>query len=84
MRAIYCQALKIFKSCKLVNEDVRSKYAAYSDCIICDNWQCYQAFRKWYDDNFYNVGTERMQIDKDILYKNNRVKYLFIEKEEMN
>ena len=52
--------------------------------IICDNWQCYQAFRKWYDDNFYNVGTERMHIDKDILYKNNRVKYLFIEKEEMN
>ena len=55
------------------NEEVRSKYAAYSDCIICDSWQCYQVFRKWYDDNFYNVGTERMHIDKDILYKNNRV-----------
>ena len=55
------------------NENIREKYKAYSDCLICDEWQCYQNFRRWYDKEFYNVGTERMHIDKDILYKNNRV-----------
>ena len=58
---------------RVYNEEKRSKYETYSDCIICDEWQNYQIFREWYDKEFYQVGTERMHIDKDILYKNNRV-----------
>lgn len=58
---------------RVYNEEKRSKYETYSDCIICDEWQNYQSFRGWYDKEFYQVGTERMHIDKDILYKNNRV-----------
>ena len=54
------------------SEDMRHKYPAYEHCIVCDEWHNYQNFREWYDSNFYQVGTERMHIDKDILYKNNK------------
>lgn len=55
------------------NETYRDKYSAYKGCLICDEWQCYQTFREWYDSEFYTVGTERTHIDKDILYKNNKI-----------
>lgn len=48
-------------------------YKAYSDCIVCDEWHNYQNFAEWYDSNIYQVGTERMHLDKDILVKNNRL-----------
>lgn len=54
-------------------EDIREKYPSYENCIMCDEWHNYQKFREWYDSNFYQVGTERMHIDKDILFKHNRV-----------
>ncbi len=55
------------------NEQRRDKSPSYEKCFICDEWMDYQKFRAWYDDNFYQVGTERMHIDKDILYKNNKI-----------
>lgn len=54
-------------------ESNRSMFPAYKNCLVCDEWHNYQNFRKWYDENFYQVGTERMHIDKDILYKNNKI-----------
>ena len=57
---------------RVYNEEKRSKYETYSDCIICDEWQNYQIFREWYDKEFYQVGTERMHLDKDILVKGNK------------
>ncbi len=54
-------------------EESRERFPAYGNCLVCDEWHNYQNFRKWYDENYYEVGTERMHIDKDILYKNNRV-----------
>lgn len=54
-------------------EENRSMFPSYENCLVCDEWHNYQNFRKWYDLNYYEVGTERMHIDKDILYKNNKV-----------
>lgn len=53
-------------------EKNREKYPAYEKCFMCEDWMNYQKFREWFDANFYQVGTERMHIDKDILYKNNK------------
>lgn len=33
----------------------------------------YQIFLQWYEENFYQVGTERMHIDKDIFIPGNRL-----------
>ncbi len=45
----------------------------YADCEVCKEWHNYQNFAEWYDDNIYQVGTERMHLDKDILFENNRL-----------
>ena len=54
-------------------EESRDRFPSYEHCLVCDEWHNYQNFRKWYDENYYEVGNERMHVDKDILYKNNRI-----------
>ena len=49
------------------------KHLNYVDCEVCDEWKYYSNFKKWYDENFYNVGDEVMHLDKDILFKNNKI-----------
>lgn len=45
----------------------------YRDCIVCEEWLYYPNFKKWYDDNYYEVEGQRMELDKDILYKDNKI-----------
>ena len=54
------------------SEEFRSKHLTYIDCYVSDEWHCFQNFASWYYPNHYQVGTERMHLDKDILYKNNK------------
>ena len=51
-------------------KDVHSAY--YDKCIVCEEWHNFQNFAEWYTQNFYQVGTERMHLDKDILVKGNK------------
>lgn len=51
----------------------RSRFPAYADCVVCDEWLCYQNFAEWWNKNMYRVGTERMHLDKDIKYKDNKI-----------
>lgn len=53
------------------NEKIRHKFRTYQNCVVCDEWHDYQKFAAWYDENYYQTGTERMCLDKDIMYKNN-------------
>lgn len=46
---------------------------SYKDCIVCDEWLNYQNFAQWYEENYYEINNERMCLDKDILYKNNKI-----------
>ena len=45
----------------------------YQDCEVCEEWLNYCNFRKWYDEHFYQIENEQMDLDKDILYKGNKV-----------
>ena len=49
------------------------KMVYYKDCSVCDEWLCYANFEKWYDDNYYEVNNEEMNLDKDILVKGNKI-----------
>lgn len=50
------------------------KHEAYYDiCMVCEKWHNYQNFAEWYTNNYYQVGTERMHLDKDILYPGNKL-----------
>lgn len=48
-------------------------YKNYSDCEVCEEWFNFQNFVNWYNVNFYQVPGECVQLDKDILYKGNRI-----------
>lgn len=47
--------------------------AYYGISTVCEEWLNFQVFAEWYGDNVYQVGTERMHLDKDILVKGNKV-----------
>lgn len=51
----------------------RSYYNSYKEITVCDEWLCYANFKKWFDKNYYKVKNERMEIDKDIILKNNKI-----------
>lgn len=56
--------------------DKKSKsYPSYGakGVTVCEEWHCYKNFKDWYDMNVYTVEDERMEIDKDILNKDNKI-----------
>lgn len=44
----------------------------YKSVSINKDWYNYQNFAKWADENYYEIPNHQMQIDKDILFKNNK------------
>ena len=46
---------------------------SYKDCYVCDEWHNYQNFAYWYNNEYYHCNDERMEIDKDILCKRNKL-----------
>lgn len=55
------------------NQNYLTKRPTYKGCSVDEEWHNYQNFAKWYDDNYYEVGNERMHLDKDILHKGNKI-----------
>ena len=49
------------------------KHPTYIECTVCKEWHNFQVFALWYEENFYEIGNEVMQLDKDILVKGNKV-----------
>lgn len=45
----------------------------YIGCEACDEWHNFQNFAKWYEENYYEIEGERMNLDKDILVKHNKI-----------
>lgn len=50
-----------------------NKNKTYKNAIVCDEWHNFQNFAKWYEENFYEIENKRMDLDKDILVKNNKI-----------
>jgi len=48
-------------------------HRTYSDVIICEEWYNYQNFADWAKKNYYKVQDLRMELDKDILIKGNKI-----------
>lgn len=52
----------------------REQYPAYIDNTeVCKEWLNFQIFSEWFNQNKYDVGNERLHLDKDIQYKGNRI-----------
>ena len=50
-----------------------NKYPTYKDVFVCDEWHNFQNFAQWWEKNVYNCNNERMELDKDILIKGNKI-----------
>ena len=46
------------------DKDPRNK--AYNDCEVCEEWKNFQNFAQWYEDNYYTVPGQEMNVDKDL------------------
>lgn len=62
---------KIHERC--YSEDYKLNNPSYRGCSVDERWHNYQTFAKWYDENYYTIEGQRMDLDKDILVKGNRV-----------
>ena len=51
----------------------QEKHSTYIGCRVCDDWLYYPNFKKWYEENYYEVENKTSQLDKDILIKCNKV-----------
>lgn len=52
---------------------LHEKEPTYKGCTVCKEWNNYQNYAIWHIENYYEVGNERMMLDKDILCKGNKV-----------
>lgn len=53
--------------------DNNKKDKTYKNCSVCEEWHNFQNFAKWFDENYYEVENEVMELDKDILHKGNKI-----------
>lgn len=49
------------------------KEPTYKQCTICEEWREYSSFDKWFNENYYEIENEKMELDKDILFKGNKI-----------
>lgn len=49
------------------------KEPTYKDCEVSEEWHNFENYAKWYYDNYYEVEGETMELDKDILFKHNKI-----------
>lgn len=56
---------------RVYGDTERSKF--YKDCEVCKEWYNFQNFAEWYENNYYEIIGSKMELDKDIIVKNNKI-----------
>lgn len=70
-KKIYDEWRHILRRC--CSQDFKNKYPTYEKCDIYKEWLCFQNFAKWYEENYYEIKGQKMELDKDILIKENKI-----------
>jgi len=55
------------------DEKLHEVESTYSECEVCAEWLSFSTFYDWFKENYYELENERIQLDKDILIKNNKI-----------
>lgn len=55
------------------SENELRRFPTYIPCTICDEWLNFQNFAEWLQKNYYEIPNEIMCLDKDILFKRNKI-----------
>lgn len=67
----YKHWVSMLKRC--YDEKFHIKYKSYKDCSVCEEWHNYSNFKKWFNENYYEIDGEKIALDKDILIKGNKI-----------
>lgn len=51
----------------------QEKHPTYINAECYNEWLNYQAFAHWYNNNYYEIEGEKMELDKDLLSGNGKV-----------
>ena len=51
----------------------QEKHPTYKGCTVCKEWWNFQVFAEWYYSHYYEFEGQRMELDKDILNKGNKI-----------
>lgn len=65
------EAYKVWRD--MLSRCYKDKQPTYKDCYVCDEWLCFENFEKWFSQNYYKIENKEINLDKDILYKNNKI-----------
>ncbi len=55
------------------DKKLKEKFPAYKDVTVCVEWLNFQNFAKWMDENYNPETMEGWHLDKDILFKSNKI-----------
>lgn len=55
------------------SDKYQDKQPTYKDCSVSEELHNFQNFGDWDKENYYTVDGERMELDKDILVKHNKI-----------
>lgn len=55
------------------DEKVHKKQPQYTGCEVDRIWHDFSIFKEWYDENYYDIENEKIELDKDILNKGNKI-----------
>ena len=69
----YEEWIGMLRRCYNNNQRDRNKRPKYDGCTVCEEWHNFQNFAEWYEENYYEIKGQRMELDKDILYKGNKI-----------
>lgn len=66
---------KVWKNMLLrcYSEKYRYKFPTYEEAEVCNEWHCFENFERWFNENYYEIDGEKTHLDKDILFKRNKV-----------
>ena len=51
----------------------QERYPTYKGCKVEDYWLNFQHMGEWIEENYYEIPSEKICLDKDILYKGNKI-----------
>ena len=67
----YMQWSNMLQRC--YDKNYQRNFQSYVGCSVVEEWHSFQNFAKWCTENYYQADNKRMELDKDILIKGNKI-----------
>lgn len=59
--------------CRCYNNKHKERHTSYEKAEVCEEWHNFQNFARWVEENIYFIDRDKINLDKDILQKGNKI-----------